>query len=58
MSSCRTSWKYIFELLDEGYKLELDSSWEVPLAIKVKLTKGIYHYKDKRGHWMVPVYGD
>lgn len=45
MSSCRTSWSYIFELLDEGYKLELDSSWEVPLAINVKLTKGIYHAK-------------
>lgn len=43
MSSYRVSWKYIFELLDEGYKLEVDSSMFVPRAIEVKLTKGIYH---------------
>lgn len=38
-------WRYVYQLIDEGYELEFDSSWSVAQGIDVKLAKGIYHVK-------------
>lgn len=45
MGTGANPWKYVYQLVDDGYKLEIDSSWSVGQAIEVKLTKGIYHVK-------------
>lgn len=45
MGTGANPWRYVYLLIDDGYKLEFDSSWSVAQAIEVKLTKGIYHAK-------------
>lgn len=45
MSSCRTSWRHVFELVNEGYEIEFSNFYFGTRAIEIKLTKGIHRAK-------------